>query len=440
MSRAAPAHRGRAAPAAGGVERHRAPTSRARPASTQLFEAQAAAHPEAVAVVVRRARADLPRAEPARQPARPPPARAGRRPGAPVWACAWSARWTWWWACSASSRPAAPTSRSTRPTRGSAWPSCWRTPGCAVLAHPAGARRHACRRAAPGWSAWTRPARGSIRAGQQSPPAPSRPAQPAYVIYTSGSTGRPKGVCVPHRGVVRLVLRTNYIRFTPERPGGCRPPTPPSTPPPSSCGARCCTAAGWCGVPRDVMLSRHGLLGAYLRAAAHHRARSSPPRLFNQMAVELARQPSGPCAICSSAATPGSPMAVRSVLPTGAPGALLNIYGPTESTTFATWHHVQHVPAGAASRAHRPAPRQHQLYVLDAHLQPVPVGVPGELYIGGDGLARGYLQPPGADRRALRRPTPSARSPARGCTAPATWCAGCADGEPRVPGPRWTPR
>ena len=63
-------------------------------------------------------------------------------------------------------------------------------------------------------------------------------------------------------------------------------------------------------------------------------------------------------------------------------GALWNMYGPTETTIWSTLA----VPRGAA-RHDRAADREHQVYVLDEPMQPVPVGVPGELYIGGEGVA-----------------------------------------------------
>jgi thioesterase domain-containing protein/acyl carrier protein len=73
---------------------------------------------------------------------------------------------------------------------------------------------------------------------------------------------------------------------------------------------------------------------------------------------------------------------------------MLNCYGPTESTTFATWHEVESVaPAESSVPIGRPLANT-TVYVLDANRQLVPVGVPGEIYIGGDGLALGYLNQP----------------------------------------------
>ncbi|HXD32280.1 MAG TPA: alpha/beta fold hydrolase, partial [Pyrinomonadaceae bacterium] len=82
---------------------------------------------------------------------------------------------------------------------------------------------------------------------------------------------------------------------------------------------------------------------------------------------------------------------IRAVLEQGGPERLLNGYGPTESTTFATWEKVNDVPAGASSIPIGRPVGNTTVYVMDQWLRPVPVGVRGELYIGGDGLARGYL-------------------------------------------------
>ncbi|MFC7762574.1 AMP-binding protein [Catellatospora bangladeshensis] len=103
------------------------------------------------------------------------------------------------------------------------------------------------------------------------------------------------------------------------------------------------------------------------------------------------------------------------------PGArLANIYGPTEATVYATaWY-----AAGPADEAPMGRPiRNRRAYVLDQHLRPVPPGVPGELYLGGTGLARGYHARPGLTAGRFVA-DPYAPSRGRACTAPATSSAG----------------
>jgi len=87
-----------------------------------------------------------------------------------------------------------------------------------------------------------------------------------------------------------------------------------------------------------------------------------------------------------------SPQAVERIVSLGKPDHLVHVYGPTENTTFSTWHEVDEttvaryntVPIGGSLAATR-------LYVLDSHRNLLPIGAPGELYLGGDGVARGYL-------------------------------------------------
>jgi acyl-CoA synthetase (AMP-forming)/AMP-acid ligase II/acyl carrier protein len=88
------------------------------------------------------------------------------------------------------------------------------------------------------------------------------------------------------------------------------------------------------------------------------------------------------------------PKLVRRVFEEGKPRHLLNGYGPTESTTFATSHEVTEVAADARSVPIGRPIANTEVYVLDQKLQPVPVGVEGELYLSGEGLARCYWQRP----------------------------------------------
>ncbi len=213
---------------------------------------------------------------------------------------------------------------------------------------------------------------------------------PAYVIYTSGSTGIPKGVVVPHQAISRLVLATNYVQIQP-----------------SDCIAQAANSAFdattfevWAAllngasvsiVPMPVLMSPPDF-AAHLQQA-QVTVMFLTPALFNQMArlVPTAFRDLRYLILGGEAL---EPQAVRTVLQAGAPEHLLNGYGPTESTTFATWHEVGEVdPTATNIPIGRPISNTY-IYVLDQHQQPVPSGVPGELYIGGAGLALGYLHQP----------------------------------------------
>ena len=104
---------------------------------------------------------------------------------------------------------------------------------------------------------------------------------------------------------------------------------------------------------------------------------------------------------------------------------LINGYGPTENTTFTACHTIRAEDVERGSIPDRPADRGTRIYVLDAQMQPVPVGVPGELCAAGAGLAVGYLNAPEltAEKFVTGRRSTAAR---RASTAPATAFAGCA--------------
>ena len=230
-----------------------------------------------------------------------------------------------------------------------------------------------------------------LTAEPTTPPAVTLdPDDLAYVIYTSGSTGRPKGVAVPHRAIVRLVHNTNYIDLsatdvvaqasnvsfdaaTFELWG------------PLTHGARLVI------VPQSVMLSPQDLrdlLGQeqittlFLTTALFNQIARVAPMAFGGLRYLL---------FGGEAVDPGS---VRQVLQQGPPMRLLHMYGPTENTTYSTWHHVIDVAANASTVPIGGPLANDVAYVLDGYGAPVPVGVPGELYVGGDGLAWGYLQRP----------------------------------------------
>lgn len=212
-----------------------------------------------------------------------------------------------------------------------------------------------------------------------------------YVMYTSGSTGEPKGVAIPHRGVVRLVRDTDYVQLTPED----------RVVQASNASFDAATFEIWgallngaclVGVARDTTLVPVHY-AAFLREQ-RITVMFMTTALFNQIALEKPDAFAGLRALLVGGEAADVECVRRVLRSPGRPQRLLNVYGPTESTTFASWHEV-----GAVGDSDVTVPiggplANTELYVLDPRLQPVPVGVAGELYIGGDGLARGYWQRP----------------------------------------------
>ncbi len=212
----------------------------------------------------------------------------------------------------------------------------------------------------------------------------------AYVIYTSGSTGAPKGVMVPHRAVARLVLETDLAQVAPGDAVAhlANPAFDAAT---WEVWAALLNGARVVILDRDVALSPARLRREL--AARGVGALFLTTSLFNLVAREAPAAFAGVRHVLFGGEA-ADPHAVRAVLRAGPPGELVNVYGPTETTVFATWHRVH----AAADHAHsvpigRPLANT-RAYVLDAGMEPAPVGVPGELYVGGDAVAWGYLGRP----------------------------------------------
>ncbi|MEO5730142.1 MAG: amino acid adenylation domain-containing protein, partial [Byssovorax sp.] len=210
----------------------------------------------------------------------------------------------------------------------------------------------------------------------------------AYVMFTSGSTGTPKGVCALHRGVVRLVKQTDYARFAedevflqlapiafdaatleiwgPLLNGGRLVVAPPDAPSLAEIGA---------------LIRAHGITTLWLTAG-----------LFNAM-VESNLEGLRPLRQLLAGGDTLSVPHVQKAL-AELPGVrLINGYGPTEGTTFTTCHTISFADTLGSIPIGRPIANT-RVYVLDAAMRPLPIGVPGELFIGGDGVARGYLDRP----------------------------------------------
>ena len=212
----------------------------------------------------------------------------------------------------------------------------------------------------------------------------------AYVIYTSGSTGTPKGVQVLHRSINRLVCNTEYVKFdSSDRVAQV-----------SVVSFDAATFEIWGAllhggrlviVPREVALSppalasflrEHGITVMFLTAVLFDRVAHEVPDAFAGMRYMVY---GGAAAEVES---------LRAVLRHGAPRHLVNGYGPTEVTTFAVTNDVREVEDGATMVPIGRPIANTTAYVLGRFGEWVPIGVTGELCLGGDGVARGYLNRP----------------------------------------------
>jgi amino acid adenylation domain-containing protein/non-ribosomal peptide synthase protein (TIGR01720 family) len=226
------------------------------------------------------------------------------------------------------------------------------------------------------------------RAPDKAPHSGAGPDHLAYVTYTSGSTGRPKGVGVTHSNVPRLVTGANYIEISADDVLLHMAPLAFDASTFEIWGALLNGAKLIIYPDRFVDLSRlHGII-----ADAGVSILWLTAGLFNQL-VDEDISALAPLRYLLSGGEALSTRHVRRALQHLGSCRLINGYGPTEATTFSTCHPVRAQDADGRIPIGRPISNA-EVYVLDPRLEPAPVGVPGELYIGGAGLARGYLGRP----------------------------------------------
>ena len=210
---------------------------------------------------------------------------------------------------------------------------------------------------------------------------------PIYVMYTSGSTGTPKGVLIPHRGVTRLIVNAKYIDIGPTDcfTHSSNPAFDAAT---FEIWGTLLNGARLVVVPQPVLLDS----AAFAALIEEHQVTVLwiTIGLFTQYADVLVNVlPRLRYVITGGDVV--DPELIRRVLRSGPPQNLFNAYGPTECTTFTTTYPIRtlddvphSIPIG------RPITNT-SVYILNRQLRPVPIGVAGEMFVGGPGVALGYL-------------------------------------------------
>ncbi len=212
----------------------------------------------------------------------------------------------------------------------------------------------------------------------------------AYVMFTSGSTGTPKGIPITHSSIHRLVLNSNYINLNPDDRMAQVSNTAFDAATFEVWGALL-NGASLVIADRSITLSVEDFVG-FLRTQQIS-VLFLTTALFNQI---VQQQPDAFASLqyLLFGGELVDPEQVKKVLEYGKPTHFLHVYGPTEGTTFSAWYEIEVVDDKAITVPIGAALSNTRLYVLDASLNPVPQGVVAELYIGGEGLSRGYLNQP----------------------------------------------
>ena len=233
----------------------------------------------------------------------------------------------------------------------------------------------------------------AAREGRENLPVASSPESLAYIMFTSGSTGTPKGVCVPHRAVARLVLNTNYISIdsTDRIAQVSNPAFDAAT---FEIWGALLNGAQLVGITHDIALSprdfarelrERKITTLFLTTALFNQLASEVPGAFESIRTLLF----GGEAV--------DPKWVRTILKHQPPPRLVHVYGPTENTTFSTWHLVQHVPKGAATVPIGRPDRQHPMSPAGPGFESRAGRHPCRVVFGRRRLGSRLLEPAGTD-------------------------------------------
>ncbi|WP_122857154.1 non-ribosomal peptide synthetase, partial [Pseudomonas viridiflava] len=212
----------------------------------------------------------------------------------------------------------------------------------------------------------------------------------AYVMYTSGSTGAPKGVRVPHRGIARLVLNNGYADFN-EHDRIAFASNPAFDASTMEVWGALLNGGQLCVVDHETLVDP--VRFSALLIDARISVLFITTALFNQYVQQIPQALQG-LRLLLSGGERADPASYRALLSQAQGLRLFNGYGPTETTTFAAVCEVSAICEGDESVPIGRPIGNTSIYVLDAHQRLAPKGVTGELYIGGDGVALGYLNRP----------------------------------------------
>ncbi|EMH4105164.1 amino acid adenylation domain-containing protein [Serratia marcescens] len=218
------------------------------------------------------------------------------------------------------------------------------------------------------------------------PAVPRAGGAPAYIMYTSGSTGTPKGVMVTHQGILRLAINNRFASF--ERGDrfafAANPAFDAST---LEMWGALLNGASLAIIAPEVLTEAEALAAALARQGINVLFLTTS--LFNQYAHSIAAT-LAQLKYLLSGGEAADPHAFARMLKEAGPVRLINAYGPTECTVFATTATIERVDPWQRLPIGRPIGNT-RIYLLDEHGQPVPLGATGEIYIAGPGVALGYL-------------------------------------------------